>query len=320
MENGDAIVRYVAGNGTARVVVVLTTELAREAARRHNATPAAAVAMGRAGTAALLLATMTKGDERITLQILGTGPLGALTVDASVAGTARMFVGNPRAAHMGQAVAEGGVSDAEAELARPRLANAVGRTGLVSVVRDLGLGHTFSGQTPFVDGEIDTDVERYLRDSEQIDSALACETLLDSDGRIRGAAGILVQALPGGNGTALITAARKRMRAGSVALYLAGLNGAQAIADEVAGVTLGEDAEALNRLGPDRPIRFHCPCSHQRAATTLELLGAADLATMIREDGQALVTCEFCRSDYSFDSEQLETIRAGLARVDVVPN
>ena len=94
-EPADVIVRYVVSGGLARVVVVVATDLVREAARRHDATIGAAMAMGRAATAGLLLATLTKGDERVTLQVLGDGPLGALTVDAKADGTARVFVKNP---------------------------------------------------------------------------------------------------------------------------------------------------------------------------------------------------------------------------------
>ena len=206
----DVIVRYLAGGGTARVVVVVATELVREAARRHDATVGAAVAMGRAATAGLLLATLTKGDERVTLQILGDGPLGALTVDAKADGTARVFVKNPPVALF------------PANSSRPSLGPIVGRVGVVSVVRDLGLGHDFRGQTSIVDGEIDTDVERYLSDSEQIDSALGCETIADDAGGIQIAFGILVQALPGSDGSTLVAAARGRLRAGACVELLTG--------------------------------------------------------------------------------------------------
>ena len=55
------------------------------------------MALGRGLTAGLLLATLTKDDERVTLQILGNGPLGGITVDANAAGTARAYVKHPGA-------------------------------------------------------------------------------------------------------------------------------------------------------------------------------------------------------------------------------
>jgi len=91
----DEIVRGVLTDVPVRVVAALTTRVAREAARRHQAGPAGAIALGRGLTAGLLLATLTKDDERVTLQVLGDGPLGGVTVDAHGSGTARAYVKHP---------------------------------------------------------------------------------------------------------------------------------------------------------------------------------------------------------------------------------
>ncbi|MEO8212563.1 MAG: Hsp33 family molecular chaperone HslO, partial [Myxococcales bacterium] len=133
MDNPDVIARCVVASGAARVVVVTATEFAREAARRHDARAAAAIAMGRAGIAGLLLATLTKGDERVTLQLLGNGALGSLLVDASSDATARVFVANPRLPYPVGPIGPMGLRD---DGVRPRLGGAVGAAGIVTVVRD----------------------------------------------------------------------------------------------------------------------------------------------------------------------------------------
>jgi len=94
---GDEIVRCVLADVPVRVVAALTTRVAQEAVRRHQAGAAGAIALGRGLTAGLLLATLTKDDEQVTLQVLGDGPLGGITVDASGAGTARAYVRHPGA-------------------------------------------------------------------------------------------------------------------------------------------------------------------------------------------------------------------------------
>ena len=199
---------------------------------------------------------------------------------------------------------------------RPRLDGALGGKGIVTVIRDMGIGDRFRGQTPFVDGEVDTDVERYLTDSEQIDSAVGCEVFANESGTIRYAAGILVQALPGGLGTDVVAAARARLRSGEVAHTLAARldeEGEESITTTVvAAATLGSDVASLAQLGDSRPIRFFCPCSPARAAATLAMLGERELVSMIEEDGRGEVTCEFCRNKYQFTDEDLETIRRGL--------
>src|SRR5215831_6251069 len=109
----------------ARAVIVTSTGVAREAARRHQAGGAAAVALARGLTSGLLLATLTKDEERVTLQVLGDGPLGGLTVDATAAGTARAYVKNPAVRLPPPRPGE----------ARASIGAAIGRMGLVSVIR-----------------------------------------------------------------------------------------------------------------------------------------------------------------------------------------
>jgi molecular chaperone Hsp33 len=296
VSNRDHIARGLLEGGAARVVAVTCTDVSREAARRHDASGAAAVALARGLTAGLMLATLTKDEERVTLQVLGDGPLGSLTVDASAAGTARAYVKNPavRLASPGAGT-------------RFEIAEAVGRSGLISVVRDLGLRDNFRGQTSLVTGEIDEDVEHYLNVSEQIESALGCEALLDAAGEVVAAAGLMVQALPGSQAARQVQTARERLRGGV-------LLGALADAGDVAELV----AAALGpELGPAqlldlRSVSFRCPCSRTRAGSSLALLGQAEVALMLIEDGRAEVICNFCRARYEFSAEDLEIIRRDL--------
>jgi molecular chaperone Hsp33 len=89
--------------------------------------------------------------------------------------------------------------------------------------------------------------------------------------------------------------------------------------DQVAQAALGERVDALDILDA-RSVRFHCPCTRDRARTTLGLLGQDDLGAMIREDGAAEVTCDFCRTTYTFTDADLEQIRRGLRPEVVAPS
>src|SRR5262249_989509 len=82
-ETGDEISRCLVAGGDVRIVAVTATGVAREAIRRHGATGASAIALARGLTSGLLLATLTKDEERVTMQLLGDGPLEGLTVDAT---------------------------------------------------------------------------------------------------------------------------------------------------------------------------------------------------------------------------------------------
>jgi molecular chaperone Hsp33 len=293
----DQIARCLLPDLAVRVVAAVTTETVREVARRHAARAGVAAALGRATTAGTLLATLTKDLERVTLQLIGGGPLGALTVDASSEGATRAFVKHP-------AVPIPAVPNQ-----RVTLGDYVGRKGVVGLVRDLGLKDHFSGQTAIVDGEIDTDVEHYLVTSEQVDSAIGCETLLGDDLTVRVSAGVLLQALPATHGAPLLELARHRLREGLLTDLLAA-DGTTATAESLARTVAGADGQL--KVLDVRPIRFHCPCSRERAAATLALVGAKDLEHMVEPDGSAAVTCEFCRESYRFTAEQIaEILRSG---------
>jgi molecular chaperone Hsp33 len=284
----DQIIRCLLPDPPVRVVAAITTRTAREAARRHGARDGVAVAMGRAATAATLLATLTKDVERLSLRLLGDGPLGAITVDVSSSGGVRAFVKRP------------GLTIPVKPGDRLRLGDWVGREGLVGVVRDLGLREPIRGQTALRDGEIDTDVERYLIESEQIDSALGCEALV-SNGELAISAGVLVQTLPEAQASSLLADARARLRAGLLTALLE-IDDVGPV--DLARAVLGEAGQSLKVLDR-RGVEFLCPCSRERAAATLTLLGAGEVSSLREDDGGATVTCEFCKETYRFSESDL---------------
>jgi molecular chaperone Hsp33 len=290
----DTIVRCLLDKGRARVVAAITTDTVREIARRHAVNGIAAIALGRATSAGLMLATLTKDDEQVTLQVLGHGPWKGVTVDARSSGQLRAYLKHPKAVPWkGEGV---GV--------RASLAEAMGKDGLVNVIRDLGMSKNFAGQTKMVSGEIDQDVESYLQGSEQIDSVLRCDTLLDGEGMVAASAGLLVQTLPQAEGAALVEFIRQTIEVDRLSQVLRESNPSEA-ADLVKAV-LGPLEHELEIL-ESRPVSFGCPCSQERAARTLEMLHDEDLQAMILEDNQ--VTCNFCGQQYGFSESELELIR-----------
>ena len=60
------------------------------------------------------------------------------------------------------------------------------------------------------------------------------------------------------------------------------------------------------------PLEFACTCSREQVAGVLKLLGATELDEMLAEQGEATVTCDFCKEPYHFDRAELEAIRSGL--------
>jgi molecular chaperone Hsp33 len=290
----DHLIRAIDREANLRVAVAVTTEVVTEGATRHQLSPAATCAVGRALTSGLLLATLTKGGERVTLQLVGDGPIGSITVDATDTGNVRGYAQHPQAG-------------ASLEDGRCAVAETLGRHGVVNVLRDLGLKELYQGQVALVTGEVDEDVEAYLRASEQVPSALGCEVLLGTDGRVRAAGGILVQALPGGDPTS-VREVQHALRTGRLRELLArGERSARAIAEQIYG------GGPLEVIGEERHVRFQCRCSQERIGDMLALLGTVDLDEMIAEGKPAEVTCNFCNTHYRIERSELERIRQQVA-------
>lgn len=308
---GDQILRSLIEDGRARLVVATATQAVREICTRHNIKGIPVVVLGRAVLSGLLLATLTKDEEQVTLQVLGNGPVGAVTVDARSSGRVRGFIKYPAALPWdpAKAASERIPEKISGKTSRVTIGEAVGKQGVVSVTRDLGLAQNYSGQIAISSGEIDEEVERYLNASEQIDSVLRCDTLLDSEGQVTAAAGLLVQTLPQAHGAAVVEFLRDSLRGPAFTEVLDhALSQGRVDPVYLARAALGDCAGGL-RVLDQRPVHFFCPCSRERAAATLGMLAPEELKEMILETNEAQVSCNFCGGQYRFSEVDLEQIR-----------
>ncbi len=283
----DRLIRTMTEDPPLRAIAVLMTSTCAEAARRHDLTGLSAVALGRGLMASMLMATLTKGDERVTMQVLGDGPLGGVTVDANDRGEVRGYVGS--AIRM----------QATAASERVRLAGLVGTQGELLVHRDLGLKEIYQGHVALCSGEVDEDLEQYLIQSEQMDSILRCDVTLDDGGRVAWAGGVLIQTAPGAGPEELL-----RARAGVTAGWV--LSGLQS--DPEPGVALSELVGHEMQMLEWRRVRFHCGCDGERVAGALAALGEEALAEMVAAREDAEVVCRFCGTPHQIPVAELEEI------------
>ncbi|MDZ4698011.1 MAG: Hsp33 family molecular chaperone HslO [Deltaproteobacteria bacterium] len=295
-KNNDAIARCLLQSDSLRAVVVLNTHLVVDICERHQAKGLLAVGLARTSTSALLLASLTKNDESVTLRIATDGRIGGLTADAKSNGNVRAY---PSKIDATLPAAPAGV--------RVSLSSFLGKNGLVSVARDLGLKENFSGQTDLSGREVDTDVEHYLCMSEQIDSVLVCDAELDELGNIVRSGGLLLQAMPDSTHKETLERLREELHTSSFLDALRAADEAGALVRHV----LGEMADDLKVL-ETRPVQFACPCSRERAESTLRLLGESDLESLLADPGTADVMCEFCQTRYVFEATDLVALCAGF--------
>jgi molecular chaperone Hsp33 len=289
--NEDYLLRATAMNGKVRAFAVQATSIVEELRRRHHTTPTATAALGRTVAAGLMMGAMLKGEEKLTLQVKGDGPLGQIVVDANAYGEVRGYVDHP-----------------EAELplnAKGKLdvAGVVGTEGFIYVIKDQGLKEPYRGSTPIVSGELAEDFTYYFAKSEQTPSVVALGVLVDRDQTIKASGGFIIQLLPGMTDEEI-----NQMEA-----MLSQLKPITTLLDE--GATLEQilssivsDVVVLDRLD----VQFKCQCSRERVEKTLISLGRSELEAILQEDGNAEVICHFCNEPYVFEGEQLQQLISRL--------
>jgi len=288
----DHLIRILTDDGAVRVTVAVTTALVEEIRRRQQTDPTATVAVGRLATAAALMGSLLKGDQRIGLTIEGNGPLQRLQAEADADGHVRATLRVPLA---GLPPREG----------RFDVAGALGRAGFLHVVKDLGLKEPYRGMVQLVSSEIAEDLAYYFTTSEQTPSSVGLGVELGAQAEVVAAGGFLVQLMPdAGEDTAERLAERLECLSPTTSLLRQG-HTPEAIA---LGLLEGFPCRVLGTT----PLVFACACSRQQTLGLLRTLGAEEIDQMIAAESEIEVTCEYCKETYRVDRATLQEIRAGL--------
>ncbi len=284
----DELVRGTAWGGGIRVFATRTTRLVSELQRRHGTYPTATAALGRAATAGAMMGAMLKDNGRLTIQVKGDGPLGQIVIDANARGEVRGYVDHP---HVHLPSNRYGKLD---------VAGAVGTSGYLNVIKDMGLKEPYRGSVPIVSGELGEDFTYYFAESEQTPSAVGLGVLVDTDNSVLHAGGLIVQVMPG-----LSEFEVARLEKAVAALpHITALLDQGETPEGILRFLVGDELTIYERTEPV----FRCQCSRERVERTLITLGAEELRAMIDEDGKADVVCHFCNETYSFTGEELEEL------------
>lgn len=284
---GDNLVRSISKEAGLRVIVAVTTESTREAIRRHETTPTATVALGRALTAAALLGSTLRVRHRVALKFDGNGPLGKLIAESDSYGRIRGYVQHPK-------------TEVERdEFGRIHVPAALG-TGQLIVVKDMKLRDLVEGIVTLETSNIGDDFQHYLNRSEQTPSVVQLDTLLDEEGNVAMAGGILIQAV--GDMDELIVADMAERLEEMPPITQLLLNGRDP--EEIIGTLFGE---TMHDILETRNVDFVCGCSRERSEKALVSLGQDELAALI-EEGQAIIDCHFCHEQFVFTKADLEEL------------
>ncbi|MEY8357583.1 Hsp33 family molecular chaperone HslO [Anaerotruncus colihominis] len=284
------LVRAIAADGLAVCTAVDSTDIAARAEQIHKTSATVTAALGRLMTAASIMGSQLKNEEdSVTVRMAGGGPSGTLIAVSDSAGNPRGYVANP--------IVEIPLN-AQGKL---DVAGAVGKEGMLTVIKDVGLPEPAIGSVPIVSGEIAADITNYYAVSEQTPAVCALGVLVNPDLSVRAAGGYLVQLLPGA-GEDVISRIEENIR---------DIKPASTMIDE--GMTPEQIIDTVMAgLSPDvletRTVAYTCTCSKARVERALVSLGRDELRRLAQEQESAQVECHFCDKTYTFTRAELEAL------------
>ncbi len=270
MAGGDALLPFVFEGLPIRGEIARLDGSWRTVLERRSYPTAVARLLGQAMAAAPLLIGTLKLTGKLSLQIQSGGPLSLLLVqctsDRTVRGLARWRDG----------LTEGSL----AELCEQG-------TLAINIQPERG-SRQYQGVVELGPDSLADALQRYFEQSEQLPTRL----WLAADDRHAG--GLIIQVLPRGEPGDREDWARIECLADTVS--------DQELL-EVGGPTLLRRLfyEEDVRLFEPEPLAFRCGCSRARIATMLRGLGQEEVDSLIEEQNQVEVSCEFCGQVYHFD-------------------
>jgi len=284
------LIRCITSDGQVMATAVDTTDIVNHAEQIHKTSAVVTAALGRLLTAGSMMGNMLKGrDDSITLRVNGDGPTGSLIVVSDFNGDVRGYVQNP--------VVELPLN----EKGKLDVGGAVGKNGLLYVLKDLGLKEPFSGSVPLVSGEIAEDITSYYAMSEQIPTVCALGVLVNPDLSVKAAGGYIIQLLPAASDSTIDKLEKSISELRSVTAML---SDGMTPEDIVRAALSGFQVEVLYT----QDIEYKCNCSKERVAKALVSLGREELEEMAAEKEVTEVSCHFCDKVYKFSSNELKKL------------
>lgn len=282
----NRLVKTLIYGGEMSLCVLDTTDLVNDAIQIHKLSPLSAAALGRALTAAAFMCSGLKNEgDKLSVNIVGDGVGGTITVSGNSALDLRGTIENPRAELPLRA-------DGKLDVG-----GCVGRNGRLTVVKSMGLKEPYSGSCRLVSGEIAEDFAAYYLYSEQQPSAFALGVKIGRDYTCAGAGGVVIQALPGASEESIVKAEETMEKFASVSTLIK-----EKSIEEIIEENFGKCE--TEELFP----HYKCLCSREYIGGILKSMGKKELEDILAEQGEIAVNCEFCEKNYVFTQSDVDAM------------
>ncbi len=280
------ILRAVTTDGAVRVSAAVTTDMVEAARQTHHLTPTATAALGRLLTACAIMGDMMKGeDDSLTLQINGGGPLGKLVAISDSRANVKGYVSDPTV-------------DLPLKNGKLDVGGAVGKDGLLGIIRDFGLKEPYVGQVKLATGEIGDDIALYYAQSEQIPSIVALGVLVERDYTVKAAGGMILQVMPEATDEQILKLEEMVKTMPAITTMLE----EGATPEDILAFALRDfDGYTFE----ESTTVYQCDCSKERIERAVRSLGKKEIQDIIEKQVNAELTCHFCNKQYIVTEAEL---------------
>ncbi len=272
----NEVSRFVFEDWQLRGAVVRLSDTWRQVIARHHYPDRVRTLLGEAIAATVLMRAGLKGGTRVSMQLQGDGPVGLLvtqcSADLKVRGMAQW---RSQPAQDGQLLG----------------------SGRMAVTLDPGEGRErYQGIVPLESESLHGCLEAYFRQSEQ----LATRLVLHADGS-DSLAGLLLQSLPGARHADHASFAQVATQAEAISPTALRTLPAEALLRQVF-------PGQLIRLFKPRAVSHDCRCTPAHLASVLRMLGSEEVESILAEQGEVELTCEFCNRAFRYGPELARTL------------
>ncbi len=268
------------------LTILDTTDVVNTAIKYHNLSPVCSAALGRSMTATAFMASNLKNEnDHLSVTINGDGLGGGIVVCADKNLNVRGYITNPN------------VDIPLNSVGKLDVASCVGRSGSITVVKNLGLKTPYTGTSKIVSGEVAEDFAHYFTLSEQVPTAMALGVKIGKDLTCVGAGGVVLQVLPNAKEENIAKAEELISHFFNISTMIEEMG--------VNGIIDGYFKEILFDI---YDTQYKCNCSKDRVDKVLITLGKAELYQTIEDQGKIDVSCHFCPNVTTYYKEDIDKL------------
>lgn len=279
---------YIMADNEIRLSAVSATKMINQMAANHKTGLLETYILGQGYLAGALLSAEVKGNDRIQLSLECGGPVKGMSIEAWACGAVRGYLmQNP------------------IPLEKPLTSldtNELYGPGFLSLTKVLeGSKTPFTGQVMMEYGHLAQDLALYYQQSEQTPSLFSLSIKFDEKGRVWGAGGLFLQALPG---CPDVTLEKLQAQASSLSNIGAFLAEGGDIKDYVAKEFADYGVAHLDHA----PIGFSCPCAEKNFTKYLVSLPQKEKDEIMRGTFPLVLQCFNCGTEYTYSKSDLEAL------------